>query len=170
MRTLIVCESMFGNTRTIAEAVAETLAMDGQVDLVDVTSAPCEIEAGVDLVVVGAPTHAFGLSRTNTRQSAVQQGAVAEPAVGVREWLATLSDGNGIRAVTFDTRVARPKMPGSAAKATHRRLAGRGFHMVASPTSFWVTGTAGPLRPGEVERAHRWAYQLGGTLRASQRS
>ena len=161
MRTLIVCESMFGNTRTIAEAVAETLAAYGHADLVDVTAAPSVVGAGVDLMVVGAPTHAFGLSRPNTRRSAVEQGAGAEPAMGVREWLTTLAAASAsTRAVTFDTRIARPRLPGSAARAAHRRLARRGFQMVADPMSFWVTGTAGPIRPGELERAHRWAYEL----------
>ena len=171
MRTLIVFESMFGNTRTIAEAVAETLAMDGQVDLVDVAAAPSVLGAGVDLVVVGVPTHAFGLSRPDTRRSAVEKGAGAEPALGVREWLTTLAAASAATgAATFDTRIARPRLPGSAARAAHRRLARRGFQMVAGPMSFWVTGTAGPIRPGELERAHRWAYQLGAAVRATPRS
>jgi hypothetical protein len=165
MRTLIVCESMFGNTRAIAEAVAETLAAYGHADLVDVSAAPSVVGAGVDLVVVGAPTHAFGLSRLNTRQSAVAQGAGAEPAIGVREWLTTLTAASASTgAATFDTRIDRPRMPGSAARAAHRRLTRSGFHMVADPMSFWVTGTAGPIRPGELERAHRWAYELTTTM------
>jgi hypothetical protein len=165
MRTLIVCESMFGNTREIADAVAETLAAYGHVEVIDVSAAPPVVAAGTDLVVVGAPTHAFGLSRPNTRRSAVDQGASAEPAVGVREWLAALTGAaGGICAAAFDTRIARPRMPGSAARAAHRRLAARGFRMVADPESFWVTGTAGPIRPGEMERAHRWAYQLATTM------
>ena len=172
MRTLIVCESMFGNTRTVAEAVFETVSRYGRADLVDVAGAPVAIGADVDLVVVGAPTHALGLSRANTRESAVKQGAPADvESVGVREWLATLAQPAGLTgAVAFDTRIARPRMPGSAARAAGRRLTRLGFQPITKPMSFWVESTTGPLRPGELARAHRWAEDLAAAWEAVRRS
>jgi flavodoxin len=76
MRALIVYESMFGNTRQIAEAVAEGLraghdAAPVEVGLVEVGEAPATV-ADVDLLVVGGPTHALGMSRPETRQSATE--------------------------------------------------------------------------------------------------
>jgi len=63
MRAAVVYESMFGNTRRVAEAVAEELSLHMETDLMEVGEAPGRLEAAVDLVVVGAPTHAFSLSR-----------------------------------------------------------------------------------------------------------
>jgi hypothetical protein len=172
MRTLMVCESMFGNTHAVAEAVVATLSRHGRTDLVDVAGAPVAIKADVDLVVVGAPTHAFGLSRPNTRESAVKQGAPGDvESVGVREWLATLAQPAGpTGAAAFDTRVARPRVPGSAARAAGRRLTRLGFQPVAKPVSFWVESTTGPLRPGELERARRWAEDLAQAWEAVRQS
>lgn len=92
MTALVVHESMFHNTATIAEVVARGLAGEGMnVTCVDVAEAPRLADVEADLLVVGAPTHAFSLSRPGTRQDAVRQGAPAEHArTGIREWLAAL--------------------------------------------------------------------------------
>lgn len=120
MQALIVYESMFGDTHMIAEAVADGLSQHMHVRTQDVGTLP-EVTlpelTGVDLLVVGAPTHAFGLSRPSTRQSAVQQGAThASADVGLREWLARSTFPRGMAVATFDTRINRPRVPGSAAR------------------------------------------------------
>lgn len=60
---------MFGNTRAVAEAVAQGLGSAMTVELVEVSAAPLESQ-DVDLLVVGGPTHAFGMSRPTTRSDA----------------------------------------------------------------------------------------------------
>jgi len=72
-RALVIFESMFGNTRMIAEAVAEGLASRFVTDLIEVSLAPARIPDDVSLVVVGGPTHAFGLTRPRTRADAATQ-------------------------------------------------------------------------------------------------
>ena len=85
MRATVICESSFGNTRAIAEAIAETLDAE-------VLSAgdPIELEE-VDLLVVGAPTHVHGLPGERSRKAAVDQGGSDGP--GVRDWLDDLPHG-----------------------------------------------------------------------------
>ena len=78
MTSLVVVESSFGNTRAVAEAITEGLG-PGTV-LVDVGEAPDDL-SGFDLVVVGGPTHAFGMSRPSTRDDAARQ-AGHEPGGG----------------------------------------------------------------------------------------
>lgn len=157
---VVVCESMFGNTRAVAEAVADSLARGfDRVDVFDVADAPSTFE-GISLLVVGAPTHAFGMSRLSTRRAAVEQGAGAATVRGVREWLADIAHTSApIRAATFDTRVRKPLVPGSAARAVRRRLRRLGFDVFA-PVSFGVTDTPGPLADGELDRARQWAAAL----------
>lgn len=175
MRALVVYESMFGNTRVIAEAITRGLAggpgngMD--VRCVEVGRAPTTVDEGLDLLVVGAPTHAFSLSRASTRRDALDQGEgreIVSPGIGVREWIEAVEAPRGTDVATFDTKVRKPRLPGSAAKAARKRLHARGLHPVAAPTTFYVGGTTGPLLDGEARRAGGWGGEL--AARASRRA
>jgi len=162
---LVVHESMFGNTATIARAITRGLTAAGvSVTAVNVgTSNPAEV-ADHDLVVLGAPTHAFSLSRPSTRADAHKQGATAvADAPGMREWLAGLPEPTGgPRFAVFDTRVTKvSKLPFSAGRAEARLLRRAGYHLMAQPRGFTVADVCGPLESGEEERAEQWGRALG---------
>ena len=168
MRTLVVYESMFGNTAEVAGAVSEGMAHEMDVDLHEVSAAPAAVTGFVDLIVLGGPTHAFSLSRPSTRADAVRQGAPAgREEVGLREWLHGLRRGPHSELVaTFDTRVERVRhLPGSAAKKAAKLAHSLGYTPVAHE-SFYVADVAGPLLPGELERAREWGQSLAADLRA----
>ncbi|MFC4950736.1 flavodoxin family protein [Pseudonocardia sp. GCM10023141] len=172
MDALVAVESVFGNTRAIADAIADGLAERMTVRVVDVATAPSAL-GGADLLVVGGPTHAFGMSRPGTRAAAaaeVGSGATAAE-VGLREWLEALPTGT-VPAASFDTCIDRPRMPGSAAARAHRLLRRRGYRMIARRQTFRVAGTPGPLVDGELERATAWgsglATQLAGSAQAER--
>lgn len=172
-RALVVVESMFGNTEQVAGAVADGLSSRLETEVVRVGRAPESIGAGVGLLVVGGPTHAFGLSRQNTRKAAVEQGAhpAGGPEAGLREWLAALRPGAvPVPAAAFDTRVKKRGIPGSAARGALKRLARLGFRPVAPAETFWVSGTPGPLLDGELDRARSWGVRLAADLAASSPS
>lgn len=160
MRALVVYESMFGNTKKIAEAVAEGLAQHMVVETEEVGHVGA-IPEDTGLVVVGGPTHAFGMSRESTRRDAANQagGTVVSQGIGMREWLDAVR-ADGIPSASFDTRVDHPRLTGSAARAASRRLRRDGFRQVAPATSFYVTGTTGPLVDGETIRARQWGERL----------
>ena len=167
-KTVIVFESMFGNTEKLAREMGDGLAAEGlQVALADVRHVRPEDFAGCDLLVLGAPTHAFTLSRPGTRADAVRQGAQESRAtLGLREWLASLDEvfGSGTArpaAAVFDTRVEKVQhWPGSAARKTARVLRGHGIEVIDRPASFYVEDVRGPLVDGERERARIWARHL----------
>jgi hypothetical protein len=164
MHALVVHESMFGNTEAVARAVADGLSsVTGvEVEVAPVGSASTDL-TGVDLLVVGGPTHAFSMSRASTRADAGTKGADASVATGpgIREWIEELHTTPAIAVAAFDTRVRRPRVPGSAARAARKRLRARGFEAVEPPTTFWVDGMTGPLLDGEELRARRWGADLG---------
>ena len=166
MKALVLYESLFGNTETVAHAVAEGLGTQFEVTVADVRTMPRAY--GMDLIVVGGPTHAFGMSRPSTRQDAVRQGAPATESVdvGLREWLELSPQLTGIPAATFDTRVDRP-LVGSAAHKVHRRLRRLGCRMLVPAESFRVGGTPGPLADGEKERAVRWGARVAAAAAAA---
>lgn len=166
MNTLVVTESMWGNTRSVAEAIASGLP--GEVSVIDVGEAPSTIPADVELLVIGGPTHAFSMTRITTRQDAVKQGA--EPgheATGIREWLGGLTASDDLEVATFDTRVTKVrKVPGSAAKAASRVVRRRHLGKVIDTESFFVIDSPGPLDEGELDRAEEWGRALGARVHA----
>lgn len=168
MRALIVYESMFANTERIAKAIAEGMGPDADPEVVNVDDAPEEL-SGVDLLVVGGPTHVHGMTRPSTRKAAAEQatGDVRSHG-GVREWLTTVKPSAGLRAAAFDTRVDKPRwLTGSAAKGEAKALKRNHIKLVAAPESFYVTGATPPeLADGEVGRASAWGTRLASEITA----
>jgi hypothetical protein len=166
MRTLVVYESWFGNTRRIAEQVAAAIAPESEVELVSVDDPPPLID--VDLVVLGAPTHIHGLSGARSRKAAIdQRGDGGDPGIGARDWIERLPLRGGQRVAVFDTRAHKPELlVGSAAHGMARRLRRRGHVLALEPESFFVDGTQGPIEEGELERAWEWGRTLANEVMA----
>ena len=162
MSTLVVYESMWGNTGAVAEAVARGLG-EG-VTPVDMADAPAPVPDGIDLLVLGGPTHAFSMTRASTRRDAIAKGATTGPAErGIREWLAQLPASDHLDVATFDTRVGSVRhLPGSAARAAGKEVRRHHLGQMVATMSFYVGDMAGPLLDGEVERAHAWGRSLAG--------
>jgi hypothetical protein len=169
MHTVVIYESMFGNTRQIAEAIAEGVGSAGTVDLVRVTDADAGLVDDADLVVVGGPTHTWGMSRPKTRQGVPNYAAkpgsdlILEPGAssgpGVREWISSLGARHG-RAAAFDTRLNAPAIfTGKASGGIDRALSSHGLVAVVGPESFLVT-KQGHLLPDELDRARAWGQGL----------
>lgn len=173
MRALVVYESMFGNTRDVARAVADGIGTQMPVELVEVAAAPTTIPADVELLVVGGPTHAHGLTSAKTRAVAAKRAGdrLVSRGIGLDEWIDGLQSGPAsIAAATFDTRIKGPELLwGSAAKGAKKRLIALRFRMIAPPESFLIGGPTGPsfdrLGTGELERAGAWGSSLAATVR-----
>lgn len=152
MSALIVYESHFGSNAIIARAIAAEL--DG--DAVSIVDAPEVIGADVGLVVAGGPTHALALSSAATRAAARAAGGAPEMS-GLRDWLRTAQLREDQRIALFTTHSS--PLSGSAARAGRRLLTRRRLDVVAIG-EFIVTGQAGPLAAGELQRASAWAREL----------
>jgi len=167
MRSLIVYESMYGNTRQVAEAIADGCRQSGEVSVVRAANCDPATLAGLDLLVIGGPTHAWSMSRPKTRDAAITSAAPGAPMVeakpgeaGVRELLKRLPRLQCPVAV-YDTRIGGvPAMfTGRASVAIARRLRRRGIRLLGRPRSFLVTRDS-RLLPGELERARSWGAGL----------
>ena len=117
MRTLVVYESMYGNTHAIADSIAAGVRPKGEVRVVPVREATDELVDWAELIVVGGPTHVHGMARSSTRQGARERvdkadGALTlDPAAegpGLRDWFGSLAKRHDRRAAAFDTRVSGP--------------------------------------------------------------
>jgi hypothetical protein len=168
VRALLVYESMFGNTRDIALAVADGIATRLAVDTVEVSQAPAVVPPDVALLVVGAPTHVHGMTTPKSRADAAERAGdrLVSRGIGMREWLDALRPvAAPLPVAVFDTRIKGPGLLwGSAAKVAARRLRELGFRLVGEPEDFLVGGPTGPLFDrlvdGELERARAWGAEL----------
>ena len=152
MKSIVVYGSHFGNTRKIAEAIADALRSRGAVHVFSADEAPATLPQGTDLVLIGGPTEGHRMT---------------EP---VARFFARLTPGavRGIAAAAFDTRLRWPHwLSGSAAAGIAKKLRQAGARVVVPEESFLVASTSstsednGPgLYPGELERAAAWAAAL----------
>lgn len=168
MTVLVVFESHWGNTEQVAHAVAAGLRESGvEVSMASVDEAPRDL-GGVDLLVVGGPTHAFSLSRQRTREDADRRGStMGSSETGLREYLNDIAAGDAHPPlVAFDTKVSHPNLPGSAARAAVRLAKRHQFEIEAEPETFWVHDVAGPLDAGQLDRARQWGRELATHARA----
>lgn len=168
MKALVVYESLWGNTAAIAAAIAEGIgpharaAHTGELE-------PAEAREA-DLLVVGAPVHAFGLPSEATKHSVderpVPAGAITpdthQPTL--RSWLEHAPVTGGV-AAAFDTRVKGPLGHGGASKI-EKLLTARGRTIAAPAMGFYVKNDKAPAAPasmllkGELERAREWGASL----------
>jgi hypothetical protein len=166
-----------GNTRAVAEAIAEGVRRAAPHAEVTCGRAVPDGQLDVDLLIVGAPTHFFGLPRARTRtmwvsgqDNARRRGGAALPiepgaaATGIREWLDSLPPVTGRHAAAaFDTHLEKA-LSGGAAPRIARRLGRLGYTLALPPEGFIVEDMAGPLRTGELQRARDWGARLASEL------
>jgi hypothetical protein len=173
MRALVVYESMYGNTHTIASHIGDGLRSRYDVTVVPVGDATAEMVADAHLVVCGGPTHVHTMTSRFSRRSAIDaadkdSSLSVDPAAkgrGLREWIQGVGH-HATAAAAFDTRIDGPAvLTGRACKGIARRLRRRGFRVAIAPESFLVD-KQNHLLPGEADRATRWGSTLArqGTL------
>ncbi|WP_431218932.1 flavodoxin family protein [Leifsonia xyli] len=170
-RVTVLYESMFGNTRQIAEAIADGLRPVATVTVLPVKDAPESIDD--DLLVIGAPTHAHGMSRPATRVEAgkwaddTARHLTLEPdaqGIGLREWLETCGHVPP-RFAAFATRANVPEIfSGSAAAGLEKRMRKLGSKRFVTSQNF-VVDKESVLEPGELDRAEDWGRTLATELR-----
>lgn len=150
MKTLVIYDSQYGNTEKIAQAItqgagaSQKLVRDvGPQDLI-----------GVKLLIVGSPT----------------QGGRATPAI--QKFVADLPADSlhGMHVAAFDTRFAEDehgiglkivmKVLSFAAGRIASALTEKGGVLAGVPQGFIVDEKKGPLKKGELERAHVWGQKL----------
>jgi len=155
MKGMVVYDSLHGNTKQVAEAVAAVLKGAGDVGVRHVGEVEAHELSSLDLLVVGAPTHVF------------------QPSSGAKKFLKSIpSDGlKDVKVAVYDTRISREDTDsgvlsfliglfGYAAKPMAERLKRKGGTLAVPPEGFCVEDTEGPLKAGELDRAREWSRRL----------
>lgn len=153
MKVAIVYDSIFGNTGKVAAAIAEALRAGNDVTLLTVQEARNADLSATDLLIVGSPTRGF------------------RPTLMISDYIEGLTAGPGNAAASFDTRIETETLHpaplrwvveagGYAAERIAASLRQHGFTLRGEGAGFTVTGTEGPLKEHELERAKAWALSL----------
>ena len=155
MKALVVYDSVFGNTEKVAQAMGQALGSQAETQTLRVGDVKADHLTGLDALIVGSPTRAFS------------------PTPAIKKWLRSLpaSSLQGVRVAAFDTRADVEEAGsailtfmvsifGYAAKPINNGLVRKGGEQMTSPEGYFVEGTEGPLRDGELERATAWAKQV----------
>lgn len=156
MKTLIIYDSVFGNTEKVAQAMGKALDFKHRVEVVKVGDATIGQLSGIELLIVGSPTRAF------------------RPTPAMSKFLGGIPPKSlkGVRVAAFDTRAsvdeiksrllhAMVGMFGYAADPMAKKLVNKGAIQTAEPVGFFVKESEGPLKDGELERAAEWAKSIG---------
>ncbi len=152
MKVLIVYDSVFGNTEKIALAISNSLGSKENVETFRVSAIKPEQLIRLSLLIVGSPTRAF------------------RPTKAITNFLKKISSNGlkGVKVAAFDTRISTAdvnsrflnilvKLFGYAAKPIASKLEKKGGELIIPSEGFFVKGTEGPLKEGELERAVAWA-------------
>ena len=149
MKTLVVYDSLYGNTERIAQAIGG--AIPGEVRVLRVGRVQAGDLETADFLILGSPTH-------GSLPSEAVQGLLETIGPPARE---------GARAATFDTRLTwkfLERWGGFAAPKMADTLREKGWTPAGTPGGFFVRGLKkGPLKKGEVERAALWAKEVAGS-------
>ena len=148
MKSLVYYATRSGNTREVANAMADALRPAGPVDVLSVEVGPRAITDDVDLILVGGPTEGHGMTPQ------------------VIAFLDALPPLSGRNAAAFDTRLNWPRWAsGSASAGIRARLEGAGARRPVPSASF-IVSMAPEIEPGELQRAAAWASNLAGNVQS----
>lgn len=138
MKTLVIYDSAFGNTQAMAEAMAKAL----KAEISHVNNVKPETLPKYELLIFGSPIQGW------------------QPLPGMATLLASIPKGflNGTKAAAFDTRVSL-FIHGDAVQKMAEALRAAGANVVATEF-FYVKGSKGPFKKGEMERAVAWVNKI----------
>ena len=156
MKTLVVYDSVYGNTEHVAQAIGAALGAKEDVTVMRVSQVEPEQLTGMKLLIVGSPTQRFRPLETTTRLlKSIPHNGLKGVKVAAYDTRLTKKQIEKVRILAFFVRIF-----GYAAKPISDGLKKKGGELVVPPEGFFVNSTKGPLIEGELERAAEWAKKI----------
>jgi flavodoxin len=156
MKSIIIYDSLYGNTENIARAIGNSLAEWGESSLLRVGDVNMDVLGGIQLMIVGSPTQGFRPTEAvKTFLKAIPENQLKEIKVAAFDTRFTPSDIDKTPVLPYFVKIF-----GYAADPIAKALQKKGGKLVIAPEGFYVEGKEGPLIDGELERAATWARKL----------
>jgi flavodoxin len=157
MKTIILYDSLYGNTRKVAENIGSVLKLSSS-SIISVKDAKIDNIKKCELLVTGSPTHGGWYTEA------------------FKKFFSKIKDGdlNNIKVAVFSTGTSKDNegtfikfvinMFGYATEKLAKDFEKKGANVIAKNT-FLVKGKEGPLRPKELDRAKKWANEIKLTIK-----
>ena len=141
MKTLVIYDTNYGNTKKVAKAIASNFGKNTKT--ISLANLKKKNIKGIDVLIAGCPV--IGWSPTEK----------------MTHFLASLNNNElqGVKAAAFDTRMKLFFFT-DAAKKISKELARAGAVIIAKSQAFYVKTAKGPLRKGEKEKVAVWALDI----------
>jgi menaquinone-dependent protoporphyrinogen IX oxidase len=152
MKGIVVYDTSYGNTKTIAEAISETLKESGiEVDTFYVKNVKKLSGKEYDFLVLGSPTKFW-------KMTLAVKGFLGK--VKSKEWV-------NKPFAAFDTEDPEniEKKRGSAAEKITEKLREKQMNQLLPVLKAVVLGWKGPLQEGEIERTREYAREFATKLK-----
>ena len=152
MKGLVVFDSYFGNTKMVAEAIAEQIRSEGHEAVVVSAREGKAWELTADFLFVGSPTR------------------IGKPSHSVRKFVKKLDEvqWSGKPMAAFDTYMVPESQDPRVKRWTeygagyfiHDMLKERGFDVRSPPLKCIVTESEGPLAPDALGKAKQYTHEF----------
>jgi len=158
MKVVIIYDSLFGNTKKIAESIKSGFGDEFDTKIIHAKEAKSTDVENIDLLIIGSPTHAGSFTKA------------------IKKFISSLSNSalENIKVCTFDTSIPSEgqgafgkfiiKVFKNASPRLMKALVNKGGQEV-SKEIFWVLDSEGPLMDGESVRAEKWTEEICETVR-----
>ena len=146
VKVVLLYESKYGNTKRVAEAIAEEMQRVGGMEATITALKGVDIDdiANCDMILLGGPTHFGG------------------PTGGVRKFIDALGkrNVNGKSVAVFDTYLGEDFEKGVRKMEEQIRAKAPGLKLLAPGLSIRVEGMKGPIVEGELVKCKDFVKQL----------
>ena len=154
MTTLIVYDSLYGNTKKVAEAIGKGIGTSSKVKVLSLETIRASDLQKIEYLIVGSPTQAG--RPTPTMQSFLSSIP--------KETLTSM------KTACFDTRMPGNRVNiflkvlllliGYAAPKMEKIILQHGGLLASTSEGFYVVAKEGPLEKGELDRAAKWGKKI----------
>lgn len=150
MKVIIIYDTVFNNTKKVAESMASELETNNEVVLTQVNNASKHNLNEFDMIILGSPTRAFN------------------PTKPISSYINSIKveDITGKSVLLFDTRISAHDVNSKVFNVFEKRFGYATDTMTKKLTKkdadildtkgFFVSGNEGPMNDGEFEKAQEW--------------
>ena len=156
MRAIVLYHSLYGNTRSVAESLADGLRETGvETDCMIINEVEKDQMSSYDFIAIGSPTH------------------ILRPSKEMKAFLKKMKslDLRGKRGFSFDTRNESGMnksrwsiLENSAARGIEKALKKMGVEIIRTRESALVIGEEGPLEQGFTDSFRQLGTEIGSQL------
>jgi flavodoxin len=155
MKTIIVYDSVFGNTEKIAKTMAQSIENQCEIKITHINQLQLKDLQDINLLIIGSPTRGF------------------EPTKPIAEALRKIKvkDYPFLMVAVFDTRIDVVKINniilnifvkfcGYAVDTMEKIVRNNSLRLVGEGKGFFVEESEGPLRVDETNKAAQWVRDI----------